>query len=108
MAYTAQGVVLKRCSQKAHFSPPSAMLSPVLALFSDTLSLQVVLEMASNNLRRKGRAPCSGFSKRHDLHHLPILGAITVNTRREHNDQARERCPALAAEDGSSSLIPLA
>lgn len=98
MAYTAQGVVLKRCSQKAHFSPPSAMLSPVLALFSDTLSLQVVLEMASNNLRRKGRAPCSGF----------ILGAITVNTRREHNDQARERCPALAAEDGSSSPIPLA
>lgn len=79
-----------------------------LASFSDRLSLRVVLEMAPHNLKRIGRAPCSGFSQRHQLGHLPVPEAIPINRKREHAGQARVTWPALAEAGRSHGPIPLA
>ena len=52
------------CPHKAHVIPLSAVISSVLALFPDRLSLHVELKMALNDLKKRGRTRCSRFTKK--------------------------------------------
>lgn len=59
--------------QKAHLIPLFGLLSSALALFSDRLSVCVVLEVAPNHLRRRDGTLCCGFGKGHWLGQWPSL-----------------------------------